>query len=147
MPGGRVPQIHPKTYGFISASSDRTTMPRWNRTANIRMHTRSLPDDPVHFIVDGTGLSGQEEWHSKKHRNRQRKRWKKLHLCVDENSRILASKVTIGQEQDPSQVPDLLAQVDRAIDRFVGDGIYDQKEVYEAVDHHSPGAKVTVPPR
>jgi len=92
-------------------------------------------------------ICGQGEWHSKKYRKRRHKRWKKLHLGVDENGRILASKVTDGHEQDPSQVPDLLAQLDREIDLFVGDGIYDQEAVYEAVGHHSPGAKVIVPPR
>jgi len=40
-----------------------------------------------------------------------------------------------------------LAHVDREIDRFVGDRIYDHEEVYEAVDLHSPGADVVVPPR
>jgi hypothetical protein len=128
---------------------DHTTVSRRNRSANIRRHTRSLPDGPLYFIVDSTGLKicGQGEWHSKKHEERRRKRWKKLHLGVDENGRILASKVTNGHEQDPSQVPSLLAQVNWAIDRFVGDGIYDQEAVYKAVDHHSPGAEVIVPPR
>jgi transposase len=99
--------------------------------------------------VDSTGLKicGQGEWHSKKHGERRRKRWKKLHIGVDENGRILASKVTNGHEHDSSQVPNLLAQVDREIDRFVGDGIYDHEGVYEAVDHHSPGAEVILPPR
>ena len=51
---------------------------------------------------------------------------------------LRATKVTEGHEQDPSQVPDLLDQVDREINRFVGDGIYDQEPVYEAVAQHSP---------
>jgi len=89
----------------------------------------------------------QGECHSKKHWERRRKRWKKIHLGVDENGRILASKVTDGNEHDSSQVPNLLAQVDREIDQFVGDRIYDQEAVYEAVDFHSPGAEVIVPPR
>ncbi len=128
---------------------DHTTVSRRNQTVNVCRYAGSLPEGPVHFIVDSSGLKicGQGEWHSKKHGERRRKRWKKLHLGVDENGRILASKVTNGHEQDPSQVPDLLAQVNRAIDRFVGDEIYDQKEGYEAVGHHSPGAKVIVPPR
>jgi hypothetical protein len=128
---------------------DHTTVSRRNRTVNIERHTRRLPDGPVHFIVDSTGLKiyGQGEWHAKKHGGRRRKRWKKLHLGVDENGRILASKVTDGHEQDPFQLPDLLAQVDREIDLFVGDGSYDQEAVYEAVGHHSPGAEVIVPPR
>jgi transposase len=127
---------------------DHTTVSRRNRTVNVCRCTGSLPDGPVHFIVDSTGfkICGQGEWHSKKHGER-RKRWKKLHIGVDENGRILASKVTDGHEHDPSQVSSLLAQVDREIDRFVGDGIYDQEAVYEAVDHHSPGAEVVVPPR
>ena len=51
------------------------------------------------------------------------------------------------ENQDPSQVPDLLDQFDKEIDRFVGDGIYDQDPVYEAVERHSPGATLVVPPR
>jgi hypothetical protein len=40
-----------------------------------------------------------------------------------------------------------LAQVNQRIDRFVGDGIFDQAPVYTAVEHHSPGALVIIPPR
>ncbi|MGB3860532.1 MAG: IS5 family transposase [Candidatus Aminicenantaceae bacterium] len=128
---------------------DHTTVSRRNRTLNVCRCIRSLPEGPVHFIVDSTGLKiyGQGEWHSKKHGKRWRKRWMKLHIGVDENGRILASKVTDGHEHDPSQVPYLLIQVNREIERFVGDRIYDQEVVYEAVDHHSPGAEVIVPPR
>ena len=66
---------------------------------------------------------------------------------MDENGWILASKVTDGYEHDSSQVPNLLAQVNREIDRFVGDRVYDQERVYEVVALHSPGAEVVVPPR
>jgi hypothetical protein len=37
--------------------------------------------------------------------------------------------------------------LDRDIDRFIGDGIYDQGPVYAAVMGHSPEARVIVPPR
>ena len=128
---------------------DHTTVSRRNRTVNVYRYTRGLPEGPVHFIVDSTGLKicGQGEWHSNKHGKRRLKRWKKLHLGVDEKGWILASKVTHGYEHDSSQVPNLLAQVGREIDRFVGDRIYDQERVYEAVAYHSPGAEVVVPPR
>jgi hypothetical protein len=128
---------------------DHATVSRRNRTVNICRSTESLPNGPVHFIADSTGLKicGQGEWHFKKHGKRLRKRWKKLHIGVDENGWILASNVTDGYEHDSSQVPSLLAQVNREIDRFVGDRIYDQERVYETVDHHSPGAEVVVPPK
>jgi hypothetical protein len=66
---------------------------------------------------------------------------------VDAQGRIVASTVTESQEQDPSQVPELLSQVDGVIDRFIGDGIFDQAPVYTAVENHSPGVRVIIPPR
>ena len=104
---------------------------------------------PVDVIVDSTGLKvcGQGEWHSQKHGEKKVKRWKKLHVGVDDQGQIVASTVTESNEQDPSQVPDLLDQIDGDIDRFVGDGIYDQEPVYTAVENHSPGARVIIPPR
>jgi len=108
-----------------------------------------LPDGPVCFIVDSTGLKmcGQGEWHSQKYGEKRYKRWKKLHIGVDKHGWIMASKVTEGSEQDPCQVPDLLDQVDREIDCFVGDGIYDREPVYQAVQEHSSGASMIIPPR
>jgi hypothetical protein len=55
--------------------------------------------------------------------------------------------VTESHEQDPSEVPALLAQVDHRIDRCVGDGIFDRDPVYAAVEDHSPGARVIIPSR
>jgi Transposase DDE domain len=104
---------------------------------------------PVDLIVDSTGLKvcGQGEWQSQKHGEKKRKCWKKLHIGVDAQGQIIASTVTDSHAQDPSQVPALLGQVDRKIERFIGDGIYDQQPVYAAVEAHSPGARVIIPPR
>jgi hypothetical protein len=92
-------------------------------------------------------MCGQGEWHSQKHGEKKVKRWKKLHIGVDDQGHIVASTVTESNEQDPSQVPDLLDQIDQEIDRFIGDGIFDQEPVYAAVEEHSPGARVIIPPR
>jgi hypothetical protein len=66
---------------------------------------------------------------------------------VNDQGQIIASTVTASHAQDPSQVPVLLSQVERAIERFIGDGMYDQAPVYAAVARHSPGASVIIPPR
>jgi Transposase DDE domain len=92
-------------------------------------------------------VCGQGEWHAQKHGEKKPKRWKKLHIGVDAQGQIVASAVTESYEQDPSQVPALLSQVDRVIARFIGDGMYDQEPVYAAVKRHSPEARVIVPPR
>lgn len=82
-------------------------------------------------------VCGQGEWHSQKHGEKQGKRWKKLHIGVDDQGQILVSTVTESHAQDPSQVPALLAQIERELDRFIGDGIFDQAPVYTAIEYHS----------
>ena len=60
---------------------------------------------------------------------------------------MVASTVTESQEQAPSHIPELLAQVDGGIERFIGDGIFDQAPVSTAVETHAPGARVIISPR
>ena len=130
-------------------SPDHTTLSRRNATVEIRQQVDRAPQGPMSLIVDSSGLKvcGQGEWHTKKHGEKQRKRWKKLHIGVDDQDWISASAMTDSHEQDPSHVPVLLAQVDRKIDRFIGDVIYDQEPVYTTVEAHSPSASVIIPPR
>jgi Transposase DDE domain len=128
---------------------DHPTLSRRNATVAIRQQIDQASDGVISLIVDSSGLKvcGQGEWHSQKHGEKPHKRWKKLHIGVDAQGRIVASTVTERHEQDPSQVPALLSQVDCVIDRFIGDGIFDQAPVYTAVADHSPGARVIIPPR
>lgn len=128
---------------------DHTTLSRRNATVEVRQRVNRASQGPVDLIVDSTGLKvcGQGEWHSQKHGEKKRKCWKKLHIGVDDQGQIIASTVTDSHAQDPSQVPVLLSQVDREIERFIGDGIYDQQPVYAAVEAHSPSASVIIPPR
>jgi len=128
---------------------DHTTLSRRNATVEIRQQVRRVSQGPIDVIVDSTGLKvcGQGEWHRQKHGEKKRKHWKKLHIGVDDQGQIFASTVTESNEQDPSQVPALLDQIDEEIDHFVGDGIYDQEPVYAAVEEHSPGTRVIIPLR
>jgi hypothetical protein len=135
--------------GLALPCPDHTTLSRRNATVKVRRQVDRAPQGPISLIVDSSGLKvcGQGEWLPQKHGEKQGKRWKKLHLGVDDQGQIIAATVTESHEQDPSQVPELLSQVDHVIDRFIGDGIYDQAPVYAAVARHSPGARVIVPPR
>jgi hypothetical protein len=128
---------------------DHTTLSRRNATVAIRQHVERAPQGSICLIVDSSGLKvgGQGEWHVQKHGERKCKRWKKLPIGVDALGQIVASTVTASRAPDPSQVPTLLSQVDHRIDRFIGDGIFDHAPVSTAVEHHSPGARVIIPPR
>jgi hypothetical protein len=138
-----------KLLGLALPWPDHTTLSRRNATFESRRSVSRETQGPVDVIVDSTGLKvcGQGEWHTQKHGEKKQKRWKKLHIGADGQGQIIASTVTESHEQDPSQVPALLSQVERGIARFIGDGIYDQAPVYAAVETHSPGAQVIIPPR
>ena len=135
--------------GLSLPSPDHTTLSRRNTTIVVRQQLDRAPQGPISLIVDSTGLKVccQGEWHAQKHGEKKRRRWKKLHIGVDDQGQIVASTVTESNEQDPSQVPELLDQIDEVIGRFIGDGIYDQEPVCAAVEAHSPGAQVIIPPR
>ena len=106
--------------------------------------TRTDRPDRRQYRVKGCG---QGEWQSQKHGEKQAKRWKTRHIGVDAQGRIVACTVTASHAPDSSQVPELLSQVDRVIERCIGDGICDHAPVYTAVEHHAPGARVLIPPR
>jgi hypothetical protein len=130
-------------------SPDHTTLSRRNATVVVRRKIDRAPQGSICVIVDSTGLKvcGQGEWHREKHGEKKRKAWKKLHIGVDDQGQIVASTVTESNEQGPSQVPELLDQLDGELDRFVADGIYHQAPVYAAAEDHSPGVQVIIPPR
>ncbi len=128
---------------------DHTILSRRNATLEISRLDNRGSQGPIDLIVDSTGLKvcGQGEWHAHKHGEKKRKGWTKLHIGVDNEGWIIASTITDDHQQDPSQVPTLLDQIEQEIERFIGDGMYDQAPVYAAVTDHSPGVKVIIPPR
>jgi hypothetical protein len=128
---------------------DHTTLSRRHATVEVRQRVNRASQGPVDLIVDSTGLKvcGQGEWHHQKHGEKKCKGWKKLHIGVDAQGQLIAFTVTDSHAQDPSQVSALLGQVDREIERCIGDGIYDQQPVHAAVETHSPRASVIIPPR
>jgi hypothetical protein len=128
---------------------DHTTLSRRNATMEIRQQVERASEGPIALIVDSSGLKGcgQGEWHRQKHGERQPKRWKKLQIGVHAQGRIVASTVTESAAQAPAPVPALLSQVDCTIARFIGDGIFDHAPVSTAVEHQSPGARGSIPPR
>ncbi len=71
--------------------------------------------------------------------------WRKLHLAVDEEGRIVAADLTDNDVADASAFPDLLSKIKGKIERFTADGAYDRREVYDAAGRR--GAYVVVPPQ
>ncbi len=130
---------------------DHSTLCRRAKTLHVPPVKR-LSGDPVTIVVDSSGLKvcGQGEWDAAKHGPKKHRRWRKLHLCIDEGSlSILSHALTTEEVGDSSAVPGMLDDVEAPVNEFLGDGAYDGQPVYDHVENHGAGGQgcVTVPPR
>ncbi len=136
--------------GLDLSVPDHTTLSRRAETLEVPRPRSDSDAEPVHLLVDSTGLKlcGPGEWLIEKHGTRVRRSWRKLHIGVDaDTGRIVASALTGNDAGDGSQVGPLLDQVDRPVASFTGDGAYDQASVYDSVAERHPEAAVIIPPR
>jgi len=56
-------------------------------------------------------------------------------------------ELTEASVHDSKAVRPLLEEVERPLASAAGDGSYDRREVYEALQEHSPGVQIAIPPR
>lgn len=133
---------------------DHTTLSR--RCASLSslkalgQHTTTAPDEPIHVLVDSTGLKiyGAGQWLEDKHGSKSPRKWRKLHLGVDaDTGEIIAEVLSDQNSSDISQFTALLDQIDQPIASVTADGAYDSDETYRSARQHSPGVSVIVPPR
>src|SRR3954451_4669201 len=136
--------------GLTLPVPDHTTLSRRAETLEVPRPRSSHHADPVHLLVDSTGLKlcGPGEWLVEKHGTKARRSWRKLHLGRDaDTGQIVAATLTTHDVDDGSQVDPLLDQVDGPIASFTGDGAYDQEGVYASISERHPEAAIIVPPR
>ncbi len=124
---------------------DHTTISRRSQQLDINLH-RLASNEPIHLIVDRTGLSivGEGEWAAVKHGGRGRRGWKKLHLGVDRSGVIVAQALTDGNADDATTALDLIDKIEGEITSVTADAAYDTLAIYDAAAERS--AKVVVPP-
>ncbi|MGH7965406.1 MAG: IS5 family transposase [Candidatus Binatia bacterium] len=104
--------------------------------------------EALHLVVDSTGVKvfGEGEWTVRQHGYTRRRTWRKVHLGLDEASgEIVAAVVTTHNYRDSQVLPDLLEQVDEAIEHVSGDGGYDRRNCYAAL--RARQARATIPPQ
>jgi hypothetical protein len=135
--------------GINIAIPDHTTLSRRGGGLTV-LPKRIDRDEPLHLLVDSTGLKiyGEGEWLDQQRGLRSRRRWRKLHLGIDaETHKIVASELTLDEVGDVPEVPELLDQIDADIASMTADGAYDSAVVYDAVAERYPKAAVVIPPR
>ena len=134
--------------GLDLAVPDHSTLSR--RAETLRVQRQRLSSQPMHLIVDSTGLKlcGPGEWLVEKQGTRMRRTWRKLHIGVDaDTGEIVAVDLTDPDVDDGAQVGPLLDQVARPVVSFTGDGAFDRDDVYGEVAERHPDAAIIIPPR
>jgi len=127
---------------------DHTTLSR--RGKDLKVVLPKKASGHIDMVMDSTGLKiyGEGEWKVRTHGKSKRRTWRKLHIGADPDSgEIQAVALTENSVSDADMVEPLLSQIDQPIDRFAGDGSYDQRKVYNSLDRHAPQAEVLIPPR
>lgn len=125
---------------------DYSTLSRRGKTLDVPLGTRQR-DEPLHIVVDSTGLKvfGEGEWKVRQHGWAKRRIWRKLHLGVDEaTGEIVAQLVTSKEVTDGSVLRSLLEQVDDVVLQVTADGAYDTTDCYSAIE--ALGALAVIPP-
>ena len=144
-----------KMAGFEAKCPDYSTLSRRCATLDLKIPKykkieveRETGKERI-ITLDSTGLKqyGKDEWHQEKHKVKPRRSWKKLHLIVDGNHIIQGVELTEKSVHDSEVVSDLLNQVEGTGDRYVADGAYDTKEVYEEIEKQKENAKIVISPR
>lgn len=101
-----------------------------------------------HVVIDSSGIKvfGESEWLETKHgKQYKRKKWRKIHICVDKNGNIVSSVMTHHVTDDRDCVDELIkkAGVDN-IDELLADPGYDGEKIYEKLESH--GINPIIPP-
>jgi DDE family transposase len=146
-----------QTEGFLNSifelmdidltAPDHTTLSRRRGKLSISLPVQEFARSR-HVVVDSTGIKvyGEGEWKVRQHGISKRRTWRKLHLCVDEQTKeILSLCASTNDVSDSQMLPELLSGVPGKITQVSGDGAYDKRKCYEAINQHQ--AKAAIPPR
>ncbi len=136
--------------GLALKTPDHTTLSRRHRSVEVP-HLPSSHKDPVHLVIDSTGLKmfGDGEWQAHQHKtSNQRRSWRKLHLGIDGDGFIIAAALTDRLVDDASVAISILEHIECTIARFTADGAYDSRPLYEALSAAGAGnIKIVIPPK
>jgi IS5 family transposase len=127
---------------------DHSTLSRRGKTLKVEIPRKV--SGSLNLVLDSTGLKiyGEGEWKVRKHGYSKRRTWRKLHLGADpKNGEIQAVLLTENSVSDDATVKELLEQVEQELLACAADGAYDKRKVYDALNEHSPGVEILIPPR
>ena len=127
---------------------DRTTINERANSMKIKLPLISNPKAGYAVSLDSTGLKihGQGEWNRKKHKQKDRANWVKMHLIIDnESMQIIAVESTADDVQDPEMFTALIDALPFTPGVVMGDSAYDNFDTYKRATDE--GFQMIVPPK
>ena len=125
-----------------------TTISKRAKSLNIEIPTNLKSGEPLHILIDSSGLKvyGEGEWKTRKHGISKRRKWRKLHiaLCAESQS-IVGAILTTNNVGDSEVFGKMLDTIATPIVSVSGDGAYDTVDCYDACDCY--GAEPIISPR
>jgi IS5 family transposase len=118
------------------------------RQSGVILPAWPVSSESIHLVIDSSGLKimGEGEWMVRQHGITRRRVWRKLHLGVDEKSRLIVSAVvTEKNRSDDKVLPELLDQYQGKYHQVSADGAYDSHSCFNEITRR--GAKATIPPQ
>lgn len=102
-----------------------------------------------HIVCDSTGLKvyGEGEWKVRQHGWQKRRTWRKLHLHLDEATQeVVVAGASENSVSDDEMFAGMLEKNEEKVEQISGDGAYDRKKVYQAIEQRNI-KKAAIPPR
>lgn len=132
--------------GTTLKAPDDSTLSRRGRYLLVKLLKKNK--EKTIIVVDSTGAKvyGEGEWKVRQHGPSKRRKWKKIHIGIDETGEVRASDVSDEDTADADVTESLLNQEAAQITSFYGDGGYDKRKVYrECIERQVH--QVLIPPR
>lgn len=127
-------------------------VPSYTRVCR-RQETITLPKLPklsgsIHIAIDSSGLKifGEGEWKVRQHGWTKHRMWRKLHIGIDEKSKLIVTALmTENNCGDDKKLPQLLDQYEGEFYQVSADGAYDSHDCFDDITQR--GAIATIPPQ
>ena len=115
--------------------------------SKIKFHEK---EEVGHIVIDSSGIKvyGEKEWlENKKGKKYQRRKWRKIHIGVDEKGNILDLKMTDHKTNDRQMTKPIIESIGfKNIDEMLGDGGYDSLDIYSYLKEKNILTLIPPPP-
>ena len=116
------------------------------RQEKIELPALPMKQESIHIVIDSSGLKvfGEGEWKVRSYSWSKHRTWRKLHIGVDEESKLIVAAILTGNDcGDDKQLPKLLKQYKGTIKQVSADGAYDSHECFDKIREYR--SKATIP--